>query len=173
MINNSTKVRHSFRSAWDRQFHHSFTTLILQARRGPWCHQSSESSWLLEWPEKSAVSFQWGSQSHAVASCLWRFKSNSMLINQQILIKLIQFYIGTKIDTVNFIHRKILERKFMIVSTKNSKQHNCLNIYNENKCSMICEWSCDTEDWNNGCWKFSFIITEINNIWKYISNRKL
>ncbi len=27
---------------------------------------------------------------------------------------------------------------------------------------MISEWSCDTEDWSNGCWKFSFAITGIN-----------
>ncbi len=33
---------------------------------------------------------------------------------------------------------------------------------------MISEGSCDTEDWSNGCWKFSFAITEINYILKYI-----
>ncbi len=33
---------------------------------------------------------------------------------------------------------------------------------------MIHEWSCDTEDWSNGCWKFSFAITGINYILKYI-----
>ncbi len=32
----------------------------------------------------------------------------------------------------------------------------------------ISEGSCDTEDWSNGCWKFSFAITEINSILKYI-----
>jgi len=26
---------------------------------------------------------------------------------------------------------------------------------------MISEGSCDTEDWSNGCWKFSFAITGI------------
>ncbi len=26
---------------------------------------------------------------------------------------------------------------------------------------MFSEWSCDTEDWSNGCWKFSFSITGI------------
>ncbi len=26
----------------------------------------------------------------------------------------------------------------------------------------------DNEDWSNGCWKFSFAITEINYILKYI-----
>ncbi len=33
---------------------------------------------------------------------------------------------------------------------------------------MISEGLCDTEDWSNGCWKFSFAITWINYIWKYI-----
>ncbi len=33
---------------------------------------------------------------------------------------------------------------------------------------MISKWSCDTEDWSNGCWKFSFTITEIYLILKYI-----
>ncbi len=33
---------------------------------------------------------------------------------------------------------------------------------------MISEGSRDTEDWNNGCWKLSFVITEINYMWKYI-----
>ncbi len=30
------------------------------------------------------------------------------------------------------------------------------------------EGSCDTEDWSNGCWKFSFAITGLNYILKYI-----
>ncbi len=29
---------------------------------------------------------------------------------------------------------------------------------------MISEGSCDTEEWNNGCWKFYFAITEISYI---------
>ncbi len=29
---------------------------------------------------------------------------------------------------------------------------------------MNSEGLCDTEDWSNGCWKFSFAITGINNI---------
>ncbi len=33
---------------------------------------------------------------------------------------------------------------------------------------MISEGSCDTEDQSNDCWKFSFAITDINNIFKYI-----
>ncbi len=33
---------------------------------------------------------------------------------------------------------------------------------------MISEWSFDTEDWRNDCWKFSFVITGINYIFKYI-----
>ncbi len=33
---------------------------------------------------------------------------------------------------------------------------------------MISEGLCDTEDYNNGCWKFSFAITGINCILKYI-----
>ncbi len=33
---------------------------------------------------------------------------------------------------------------------------------------MVFEGSCDTEDWSNGCWKFSFAITKINDILKYI-----
>ncbi len=33
---------------------------------------------------------------------------------------------------------------------------------------MISEGSCDTEDWSNGCWKFSFSITEISYIVQYI-----
>ncbi len=31
---------------------------------------------------------------------------------------------------------------------------------------MISEGSCDTEDWSNGCCKFSFAITGVNNIFK-------
>ncbi len=37
---------------------------------------------------------------------------------------------------------------------------------------MIYEGSCDTEDWSNGCWKFSFVMTEINYILKYIKIEK-
>ncbi len=33
---------------------------------------------------------------------------------------------------------------------------------------MISDGSCDTEDWSNGCWKFSFAITGINYIIKDI-----
>ncbi len=33
---------------------------------------------------------------------------------------------------------------------------------------MISEWSCDTEDWSDDCWKFSFSTIEINYILKYI-----
>ncbi len=33
---------------------------------------------------------------------------------------------------------------------------------------MISEVSRDTEDSSNGCWKFSFAITVIKYIWKYI-----
>ncbi len=33
---------------------------------------------------------------------------------------------------------------------------------------MIYEGSCDTEYWSNCCWTFSFAITWINNILKYI-----
>ncbi len=36
---------------------------------------------------------------------------------------------------------------------------------------MISEGSCDTEDWSNE-WKFSFAITEINYILKYINITK-
>ncbi len=38
---------------------------------------------------------------------------------------------------------------------------------------MISKGSCETEDWSNGCWKFSFVTTGINYILKYIKNRKL
>ncbi len=31
---------------------------------------------------------------------------------------------------------------------------------------MISEGSCDTDEWSNGCWQFSFAITEINCILK-------
>jgi len=34
--------------------------------------------------------------------------------------------------------------------------------------TMICEGSCDTEDWRNEYWKFSFAITGINYVLKYI-----
>ncbi len=37
---------------------------------------------------------------------------------------------------------------------------------------MISEGSCDSEDWSNGCWKFSFAITEINYILKYVKIEK-
>ncbi len=30
------------------------------------------------------------------------------------------------------------------------------------------EWSCDTEDWSDDCWKYSFVIKGINHILKYI-----
>ncbi len=33
---------------------------------------------------------------------------------------------------------------------------------------MVSEGSCDTEDGSNGFWKFSFVITDINYILKYI-----
>ncbi len=33
---------------------------------------------------------------------------------------------------------------------------------------MISEWSRDTEDWSNGFWKFSFVITGMYYIFKYI-----
>ncbi len=37
------------------------------------------------------------------------------------------------------------------------------------------EGSCDTENWSNGCWKFSFAITGINvilRILRYIQTKK-
>ncbi len=34
---------------------------------------------------------------------------------------------------------------------------------------MISEGSCDIEDWSNGFWNFSFAITEINYMLKYIN----
>ncbi len=37
---------------------------------------------------------------------------------------------------------------------------------------MISEGSCDTEDWSSGCLKFSFPITVINYILKYIKIEK-
>ncbi len=37
---------------------------------------------------------------------------------------------------------------------------------------MVSEGSCDTEDWSNGCWKFSFAIKWINYIIKYIKIEK-
>ncbi len=37
---------------------------------------------------------------------------------------------------------------------------------------MISEGLCDIDDWSNGCWKFSFAITGINSILKYIKNLK-
>ncbi len=37
---------------------------------------------------------------------------------------------------------------------------------------MISEGSCDTEDWSNDCWKFSFAITRINYILKYTEMEK-
>jgi len=33
---------------------------------------------------------------------------------------------------------------------------------------MISEGSCDSEDWSNGCWKFSFVVSGINYILKSI-----
>ncbi len=35
---------------------------------------------------------------------------------------------------------------------------------------MISEWSCDTEDWDNGCWKSSFAIIGINYIYDLLLN---
>ncbi len=55
---------------------------------------------------------------------------------------------------------------------KNIKHHNFVNnnIDKSKKCNqhirMISEGSCDTEAWRNGCWKYSFAITGINNIFK-------
>ncbi len=38
---------------------------------------------------------------------------------------------------------------------------------------MISEGSCDTEDWSNGYWIFSFAIRGINYIFKYNKSEKL
>ncbi len=38
---------------------------------------------------------------------------------------------------------------------------------------MVSEGSCDTEDGSNGFWKFSFVITDINYILKYIQIENL
>ncbi len=59
-----------------------------------------------------------------------------------------------------------------------SIQHNCIQF---NSITIInvssapnqhirrsSEGSCDTEDWNNGCWKCSFAITRINYISAYV-----
>jgi len=40
-------------------------------------------------------------------------------------------------------------------------------MFLENQISIL-EWSCDIEDWRNGCWKFSFAILGINYILKYV-----
>ncbi len=72
--------------------------------------------------------------------------------------------------------KKILSRKKSF--QKNIKQHNIFNIDNKDSWAenqhirMISEGSCDTEDWSNGCWKFSFTITGINYILKYITIEK-
>ncbi len=38
---------------------------------------------------------------------------------------------------------------------------------NRDHIRMISEVSCDTKDWSNDCWKFSFAITEINYVLIY------
>ncbi len=38
-------------------------------------------------------------------------------------------------------------------------------MFLEHQISLL---ECDTEDWSNGCWKFSFAITGINYILRYI-----
>jgi len=37
---------------------------------------------------------------------------------------------------------------------------------------MVSEGSCDTEDWSNGFWKFSIVITGVNYVVKLDSNRR-
>ncbi len=49
-----------------------------------------------------------------------------------------------------------------------SINHNKLFLSTKSAIRMISEESCDTEDWNKGCWKFSFTITGIYYILKYI-----
>jgi len=49
----------------------------------------------------------------------------------------------------------------------NINQHNCLTLIrffffeHHQDIRKISEGLCDTEDWSNGCWKFSFAITGI------------
>ncbi len=52
------------------------------------------------------------------------------------------------------------------------KKKTVFNIDNI-KCFLSTDWAylndfCDTEDWSNRCWKFSFAITGINYILKYV-----
>ncbi len=41
-------------------------------------------------------------------------------------------------------------------------------MFLEHQISILMKWKRETEDWNNGCWKFSFAITGINYVLKYI-----
>ncbi len=72
-------------------------------------------------------------------------------------------------------------QKMYIVSLKNIKQYKWFQHWlNNKKCSwaqyqhirLISEGSQDTENWSDDCWKFSFAITEINNILRNIKIEK-
>ncbi len=55
------------------------------------------------------------------------------------------------------------------INQYNHFQHNKKCFFNRNQyIRMISEGPCYTEDWSNDFWKFSFAITGINYIFKYI-----
>ncbi len=58
----------------------------------------------------------------------------------------------------------------MVASTKKlfNIDKKCLTIKSTEIIRMISEGSCDIEDWRNANWKFSFAITAIYYILKYI-----
>ncbi len=69
------------------------------------------------------------------------------LINYDVLHKIVQFTVLVK--TLWFLNVLINE-----VSYLNAYQ-GCIYVFDEN-IRMISEGSCDTENWSNCCWKFSF-----------------
>ncbi len=65
---------------------------------------------------------------------------------------------------------KILEKNHDVLHKKiysTKSYHWALNQH----IRIISEGSCDTEDCNNGCWKISFVITDLNDLLKYIKTK--
>ncbi len=65
------------------------------------------------------------------------------------------------------IHHKIPQKCIVVFTHTHARTHTQIkyNLTPSNKyIRMISEWRCETEEWSNGSWKFSFAIKGMNYI---------
>ncbi len=122
-------------------------------------------------------------------SCFWKkfmllFRKDALNwsnVTVKTFMMLWNVYISSKCCSFkNFVHERIgpLKKNSLLKNIK-KQLFSALIIRNVywapiHYIGRISEGSCDSEDWSNGCWKFSFVITgrEKKIIYKMYPNRK-